>query len=213
MSFHRILWGAALLALGAAAAQSAEPAASRIVREGNGKGAPACVTCHGQDGGGMSASGFPRLAGQNAEYLAKQLRDMQKGLRSNPTMQPVAKALSEEEILAMTKYYAALPIPAVKEPAFSASLLQQGEQLAKYGKWSQGVPACFQCHANQGQGVGTHFPAIAGQSSVYLANQLRDWKNGSRRNDPQELMKTVASHLTPEEAKVVAAYLASLGRH
>jgi len=212
MYVYRILSGCALLVFGIAAVQAAVPDGAKIAREGNGKGALACMSCHGQDGAGVAATGFPRLAGLNADYLAKQLQDMQKGSRSNPTMQPVAKALSSEEIIAVAKYYAALPIIATKEPVAGVSLLKGGEQLARYGKWSRGVPACFQCHGSEGRGVGSHFPGITAQSAVYLANQLRSWKAGSRKNDPQGLMKAVAVQLSEDEMKAVAAYLASLGK-
>jgi cytochrome c553 len=205
--------GAALLTLGSVAAQAAETDGAKIVREGNGKGATACLACHGLDGAGQPAAGFPRLAGQNADYLAKQLHDMKQGLRSNPVMQPMAKALSESEIAATAKFYAALPVLPGTEPAPGADVLMKGELLAKTGNWSKGVPACFQCHGDQGQGVATHFPAIAPQSAIYLANQLRDWKSGSRHNDPQGLMKTVAERLSEEDVTAVAAYLASRGAH
>lgn len=207
----KVVCGAALIALGVTAAHAADSEGSKIVRDGNGKGATACGSCHGMDGAGMAAAGFPRLAGQSADYLAKQLHDMQQGLRSDAVMQPMAKALNDKEIIAVAKYYADQPVTSSKESAASADLLKQGELLAKTGNWSKGVPACFQCHGEQGTGVGMHFPAIAPQSANYLANQLRNWKSGSRHNDPQDLMKTVAERLSDEEAAAVAAYLASLG--
>jgi cytochrome c553 len=213
MFSSKLVCGAALLTLGSIAAQAAEMDGAKIVREGNGKGASACLACHGQDGAGQPAAGFPRLAGMNADYLAKQLHDMKQGLRSNPVMQPMAKALSENEIAATARFYAALPVPPAKEPAPSGDVLMKGELLAKTGNWNKGVPACFQCHGDQGQGVATHFPAIAPQSATYLANQLRDWKSGSRHNDPQGLMKTVAERLSEEDVTAVAAYLASRGAH
>ena len=163
------------------------------------------------DGTGVAAAGFPRLAGQNADYLAKQLRDMQQGLRNDPIMQPTAKALNDKEILAVANYYASLPVKSSSEAAAVEDLLKKGEQLAKLGDWSKNVPACVQCHGENGTGVGLHFPAIAPQSANYTANQLRNWKSGSRHNDPQGLMKTVAERLSDDEIAAVAAYLASLG--
>jgi cytochrome c553 len=210
---HLIKWvgRAALLALGVNAAQAAEVDGAQIARAGNGKGAVACSTCHGMDGAGMAAAGFPRLAGQNADYLAKQLRDMQQGLRSNPVMQPMAKALSDSEIVATSRFYAALPVPPAQERAPSDDVLNKGEQLANIGNWSKGVPACFKCHGAQGAGVASHFPSIAPQAASYTLAQLKAWKDGSRHNDPQGLMKTVAERLTDEDMTAVAAYLASLG--
>lgn len=211
MFLNRTFCSTALLALVVANAQAAESEGSKIAREGNFRGAAACSSCHGMDGAGATVAAFPRLAGQNADYLSKQLHDMQQGLRSDPVMQPMAKALNDKEIVAVAKYYASLPVASDKEPAASEEMLKKGEQLATLGDWSKGVPACFQCHGEKGTGVGLHFPAIAPQSANYLANQLRNWKSGSRHNDPQDLMKTVAERLSDDEVAAVAAYLASLG--
>lgn len=211
MSFRTVVCAVVLLNMGLAAARAAEVDGATIVRDGNGRGAAACSGCHGLNGAGVAAAGFPRLAGQNADYLAKQLRDMQRGLRSNPIMQPIAKALADDEIVATAGYFAALPIPPAQERAPADDLAKKGEQLAMTGDWSKGVPACYQCHGDQGQGVATHFPAIAPQSALYMVNQLRDWKGGRRHNDPQGLMRAVAERLSDDEMSAVAAYLASRG--
>jgi cytochrome c553 len=100
-------------------------------------------------------------------------------------------------------------VPAALEPAADAALLKKGEALFQTGNWSNNVPACTQCHGEAGQGIGAQFPAITPQSSAYIRNQLRDWKNGARRNDPISLMKSVADHLSDDDAAAVAAYLAS----
>lgn len=78
----------------------------------------ACASCHGKDGGGQAS--FPRLAGMNATYLLKQLGDFDSGTRANGVMQPIAKALTPEERVAITNYYAAMPIPAAQTGAAPA---------------------------------------------------------------------------------------------
>lgn len=211
MFLRNVACGVALFALSATAAQASEAAGAKIAREGNSKGAAACNACHGANGAGQPAAGFPRLAGLDANYLAKQLRDMKQGLRSNPVMQPVAQALSEADIVATAQFYAALPAPPAMGPAPGGDMFRKGEQLAKTGNWSKGVPACYQCHGDQGQGVASHFPAIAPQSAAYIVNQMHEWKKSSRRNDPIGLMKAVAKQLSDEEITAVAAYLASRG--
>lgn len=211
MIASKLMAGAAMLVLGMAAARAAEVDAAKIVREGNAKGAAPCSSCHGLDGAGQAAAGFPRLAGLNADYLAKQLHDFKRGLRSNPIMQPMSQALSDAEITATARYYAALPVPKASEPAADPTLIKKGEALFQHGNWSKGVPGCYQCHGPEGQGIGAHFPGIVPQSSTYVRNQIRDWKSGSRRNDPAGLMKSVAEHLSDDEAAAVAAYLASRG--
>lgn len=82
---------------------------SIIEKGGSNPTALPCITCHGADGKGMAAAGFPRLAGLPSEYIAKQLRDFKAGTRMNPIMQPVAIALSDEEVAAVAKAYSELP--------------------------------------------------------------------------------------------------------
>lgn len=66
----------------ASPARSQEPQtalAQRIVEQGNGRGAAACASCHGERGEGMRDAGFPRLAGLSASYLQAQLLHFQRG--------------------------------------------------------------------------------------------------------------------------------------
>ncbi|BFI94537.1 MAG: c-type cytochrome [Rhodanobacter sp.] len=198
----------ALLVLLVPLAAGASDAAS-IAQQGNGKGAAPCMACHGVDGGGNDAAGFPRLAGLNADYLRQQLDDFANGTRANPTMQPNASALSEDERAGLAKYYSALPLPArlAKPPAAKPDA--DGERLATRGDWSHNLPACVQCHAPGGVGVGANFPPLAGQPAAYIASQLRAWQQGTRHNDPLQLMQHVASQLTPQEIDAVAAWFAA----
>lgn len=183
----------------------------KIATEGNGKGAVACISCHGADGLGQPAAGFPRLAGLNAAYLAKQLHDFKSGARNNPVMKPMAASMTDSEITAVAGYFAGLPAPTKPvEKSADAKLVQKGEEIATKGVWSRDVPACFQCHGPGGEGVGAHFPAIVGQSATYITNQITAWKSGARTNDPIGLMKNVAAKLKDDEVKAVAAYLSTL---
>ena len=63
---------------------------------------PACATCHGAHGQGMAA--FPRLAGQHAPYLLKQLIVIQSALRNAPVMHGVVKELTRDQMLAVAAY-------------------------------------------------------------------------------------------------------------
>lgn len=196
----------AMLPAGAAAADAAA-----IARQGNGQGAPACMTCHGANGAGQSAAGFPRLAGLSAAYLQRQLDDFASGSRANAVMQPVAKALSEAERKALGEYYSKLPIPpALATPTTPMPARDSvGALLATRGRWSQQVPACDQCHAPGGVGVGANFPPLAGQSATYIENQLKAWKQGSRHNDPLELMQHVSKALSDADIAAVATWYAA----
>ncbi|MGY3038484.1 cytochrome c553 [Rhodanobacter sp. TND4EL1] len=185
--------------------------AAQIATQGNGNGAPACVACHGADGAGQPAAGFPRLAGLNASYLQQQLEDFASGTRDNPVMKPVASALSAAERKALGEYYSKLPIPAaLAKPATPMPAADSaGALLATRGRWPQQVPACVQCHAPGGVGVGANFPPLAGQSATYIQNQLKAWKQGSRHNDPLELMQHVSKALSDDDITAVATWFAA----
>lgn len=187
----------------------ADPSGQKIASQGNGAGATACVACHGANGGGLASAGFPALAGQNADYLHRQLNDFASGSRSNPTMVPVAKALSREERRAVSDYFSSLPaIAGTATPG--ADQMKLGSKLAQSGNWDKDIPACFTCHGDNAAGIGSHFPALAGQHASYLGQQLLAWQAGTRNNDPNGLMKGVAQRLSEAEIKAVSAYLASL---
>ncbi|QKT03320.1 cytochrome c4 [Ectothiorhodospiraceae bacterium 2226] len=200
--------GASLLLAGPAVGADVA-AGEQIVMQGNGKGALACVSCHGAQGAGNAAAGFPRLAGLDAEHMVKQLQDYKAGTRKNPVMAPFAAALTDEEMANVSAYYAAqqAPVTAAKPEGEAAAL---GERLTLIGNWDKDVPACVACHGPGARGVGKSFPALAGQHAAYIKAQFQAWKNGQRTNDPDELMKVVAERLSDEEIEAVANYLASL---
>jgi cytochrome c553 len=186
----------------------------KIVMQGNGKGAVACLACHGMDGAGNAAAGFPRLAGLDAAYMAKQVRDFKTGARSNPIMLPIAQAITEGELIAVSQYYAAQdggkPMLVGRVDRIPTTL---GERLALRGAWDRNIPECVSCHGPGGIGVGPVFPRLGGQHAPYLAGQLRAWKAGTRKNDPNRLMQPIAAQLTDEEIDAVAAYFSKLGQN
>lgn len=187
----------------------ADDVAQTITTQGSKQGATACMACHGVDGGGNPAAGFPRLAGLNEAYIAHQLHDFQTGKRSNPIMQPIAKALTDNEIQLVAAHYAGLPIPTITPAGGDPALLRKGEAIATRGDWNHEIPACFQCHGANGQGIEPSFPAITGQSAAYISNQIMAWKSGTRANDPVGLMKSVANKLSADQVKAVSAFLAN----
>jgi cytochrome c553 len=187
----------------------ADDVAKTIASQGNKHGATACQTCHGADGSGTAAAGFPRLAGLDAGYIEQQLQNFRSGKRSNPVMQPIAKLLSKKEVPLMAAYYAALPMPASTLEGGDPAMLSKGELLATKGDWNHEIPACFQCHAPDGKGMGSTFPAISGQSAMYISNQIEAWKSGTRTNDPVGLMKSVADKLSADQVEAVSAFLAN----
>lgn len=189
--------GIVALLAAAVQAQAADPAA--LARSGAPGVAP-CASCHGASGLGQAS--FPRLAGLDAGYLASQLDDFAAGRRANAVMSPIAKALVPADRAALSQYYSRLPAPAAPAGAGNAA----GARLALRGAWHKGVPACVQCHGPGGRGVGAAFPALAGQAASYLAAQLRAFRDGQRRNDPQQLMRTPAAKLTDDEIDAVSQW-------
>ncbi|WP_421682931.1 cytochrome c4 [Stutzerimonas urumqiensis] len=71
-------------------------------------GMPACTGCHAPDGEGNEPAGFPRLGGQHAAYVAKQLTDFREGVRANDgdtmVMRTIASKLSNKDIQALSSY-------------------------------------------------------------------------------------------------------------
>ena len=155
--------------------------------------------------------GYPRLAGLAPGYIEEQLKSFGNGSRDNEIMAPIGKALSAEDRKAVAQYLSGqTPEGAKKNEPLDHKLIDRGAILAERGDWKVGLPACTQCHGPAGMGVGDRFPKLAGQSSDYIANQLKSWKKGERRNDPLSLMAGVANKLDEQQIKAVAAYFASL---
>ncbi|MEP7186538.1 MAG: c-type cytochrome [Rhodanobacter sp.] len=182
-----------------------------IARLGNGKGAAPCMACHGDDGGGQNAAGYPRLAGLDAAYLEKQLEDFASGARVNPVMEPSATALDAGERHALALYYSNLSLPPglarPVTPLLPADSV--GAVLATRGDWDRDVPGCVQCHGPGGVGVGAHFPPLAGQPAAYIKSQLKAWQNGTRHNDPLQLMQHLSASLSAKEINSVAKWFAA----
>ena len=71
---------------------------------GKGK-AVVCSACHGIDGNSINPL-WPKLAGQHAAYLAKQMKAFRSGERKDPVMAPMAMGLSDADIDDLAAFYA-----------------------------------------------------------------------------------------------------------
>jgi cytochrome c553 len=170
---------------------------------------PPCEACHGAHGEGMAAAHVPRLAGQSAEYLRKQLDDYAQGTRDSPIMKNFAEALSEQQRIKFAARYASMPTPqAVQAKPLNAADLARGHQLAYQGDETKRVQACNNCHGPDGIGIAHAAPYLAGQSADYLASALKAFQQGTRKNDAGELMRSAASGLDDSDIAAVAEYFA-----
>jgi cytochrome c553 len=172
---------------------------------------PPCEACHGAHGEGMAAAHVPRIAGQSADYLQKQLDDYADGTRDNPIMRNFAKALSEQQRAKFAARYAAMSAPylAQAKPPMAVQLAR-GHQLAYQGDEAKQVQACNNCHGPDGVGVPHAAPYLAGQSAEYLASALKAFQDGTRKNDAGELMRSVAQRLDDADIAAVTGYFASV---
>jgi cytochrome c553 len=173
-----------------------------------------CHGCHGAHGEGNAAVGAPRIAGQAAHYLDKQLRDYASGARENAVMLGIAKNLSDADRSGLAAFYSTQKPPyAAGGPKPSEARLSWGHELAHQGAEAIRVQACDNCHGPDGSGVPYSAPYLAGQSASYLATQLKLWKQGTRRNDAGKLMASVALRLDDADITAVTAYYAGLPDH
>jgi cytochrome c553 len=77
----------------------------KIYRGGNLlSGVPACAACHDAAGQGNYLANFPRLSGQNSQYIVDQLTKYKSGVRKNIMMSDIAPRLTDEEIQAVASY-------------------------------------------------------------------------------------------------------------
>ena len=195
-----------------APAQASEPALNDAINRGA-TTAHVCQGCHGAHGEGMAAKGNPRLAGQAAGYLAKQLDDFASGRRTSPVMTPLAKSLTEQQRRDVASYFASLATPyeTAVGPA-DAALLERGRLLARSGDESKQLQACANCHGPGGSGERFATPYLQGQSATYLATTIKEWKSGARANDAGKQMVVVARRLDDPDIAAVAAYFAGIVR-
>ncbi len=171
-----------------------------------------CAACHGADGN-SPVTMYPKLAGQSATYLAKQLTEFKlamttggKSGRVDPVMGGMAMGLSEQDIADLAAFYASKTIN-----AGNGSDNALGKKLYLGGNAAMQVTACVACHGINGKGMeSAGFPALASQNVEYLASQLKKFRDGSRNNDLNAMMQGVAANLSDEEIDALAQYISSL---
>ncbi len=164
-----------------------------------------CFICHGTNGESSSPV-FPRLAGQNAAYVARQLADYQSGRRKSDAMRPMVEDLKPADFKALGTYFETRKTQAHKVD--DPELAQVGRFVFQRGNPYSGVPACSSCHGPSGHGTET-LPRLAGQHAQYTELQLRQFNKRERTND-NAVMHSIAVKLTELELKAVASYISGL---
>lgn len=203
-----LLIGVVLGVAGAANARAPDLARGRVVALGGGAGdQQACAACHGANGAGVMPI-YPRLAGQAAFYLYKQLLDFRSGERESAVMGPIARRLSPRDMEDVAGFYAAATAPYSPPADGDGAQLQRGGTLAAAGSAERGIPPCANCHGQAGRGMPPSFPYLAGQSEAYLAGQLAAFRDGSRRNDPLDVMRRIAGRLNSGDVTALSTYFA-----
>lgn len=166
-----------------------------------------CAACHGVDGNSPIPVN-PSLAGQHPGYLYKQLTDFKAGRRKNAAMSAMVANLSDDDLRNLAAYFAAQKPMAgtAKDRALAAA----GQRLYRGGNSETGVPACSGCHSPDGAGVPAQYPRLAGQHGDYTVAQLQSFRNGDRDNDPNAMMRMIASRLNDKDMAAVAQYITGL---
>ncbi|WP_251973628.1 c-type cytochrome [Sphaerotilus microaerophilus] len=196
---------AAVLTLAGTARAQDMPDGSDLAR----RAVHVCAACHGE--GGRSTTGaYPSLAGQPAQYTARQLMDFRAQQRaetdSKAYMWGVSALLDDATIQSLAGYYAAQTPPAGRSKAPPA-VLRTGQRLFEEGMPARGVRACASCHGDKAEGA-AGFPRLAGQHAGYLLRQMQVFSTSLRPHGV--LMKAEVAGLTPGQMRAVAAYLQSL---
>ncbi len=192
-----------------------------------------CGDCHGGDGNSAVPS-FPKLAGQHASYISKQLLALKAGERNAPMMAPLAAGLSDQAIENIAAYYSeqktssndlpTLPIDDDDDdededsPEFKAQqaekmaeLLEKGGDLYRNGDLQSGVSACIACHGPYGEGnKPAAFPAVRSQHADYLIKTLKDYKQGARQNSSENMMRMIAAKMTEEQIQAASYYMSMM---
>lgn len=169
----------------------------------------ACGGCHGMDGNSMVET-FPKLAGQNEKYIAKQLMDFKTNTtRQNALMLGFAMALTEQDAADIGAYFASQALPSGS--THDESKLSRGREVYKGGNLQTGVPACQGCHGPTGAGNAmAAYPQLGGQHVNYTISQLNAFHSAARANDTNQVMRTAVKAMTAAEIDAVAHYIASL---
>jgi cytochrome c553 len=163
-----------------------------------------CRGCHKQDAFGRVDGTYPRLTGQYASVIIKQLTDIRAGVRLNPKMEPFISpdAVTVEEIADIAVFLAGATT--IKENGKGP-----GDQV-RLGETVYSQRGCNKCHGNRGEGSGEKiYPALAAQHYSYLLREMEMIRTGARGNSHPEMVAALRD-ISTAEMEALADYLARL---
>jgi cbb3-type cytochrome c oxidase subunit III len=170
-----------------------------------------CAACHGADGNSASPAN-PKLAGQHADYLYKQLTNFKvkpnakEAERANAIMAGFAAQLSDADMRNVSAYFAAQKLK--PSSAKNKDIVELGQKIYRGGIAAKSVAACAGCHSPNGAGIPAQYPRLAGQYAEYTESQLVAFRQGGRKNSAQ--MAAISARLSDAEMKAVSDYIAGL---
>ena len=167
-----------------------------------------CAGCHGLDGNSLVGI-WPSLAGQNQNYLLKQLRLVKTGEREIASMIGLLDNLDDSDLQDIAAFYESNvnTVGTVDEDK-----VELGRKLYYAGNLEKGVPACSACHSPKGLGNGpAAYPLLSGQQPEYVAKALKDYRSGARINqDPSKIMTAIAYKLDDDEIDALSSFVHGL---
>ena len=147
-----------------------------------------CQGCHRVGALGRVDGSYPRLAGQHATVLIKQLSDVRSGRRNNPKMLPFAdhQSLSVQEIADIAAYLQQLPVPPDQGQGTGTDLARGGKLYEK---------DCASCHGMHGEGnTDKFYPRVSGQHYRYVQREVRMIRDGARRNSNPDMVEAIRNY-------------------
>lgn len=166
-----------------------------------------CVACHGADGNSPSNL-YPKIAGQHAPYLVKQLQEFKSGERDNAIMLGMVAGLSDQDMEDLAAYFAS---QTTTPETVSPEVAEAGKNFYMGGDKERGIPGCTACHGPRGNGLElAKFPKISGQHPAYLKLQLENFRGDLRHNSANGMMSDISGKLTDEDIDLLSKYISAL---
>lgn len=175
-----------------------------------------CVACHGANGEGNPALGAPRIAGQNADYIARQLSNFKSGKRAyhpddktGAGMRTIAVTLSDTDMRTLATHYSTLELKVAPANTPAKSDITTGKVIFD--------ATCSACHGLHAQGYPQlQAPSLQILDSAYMTHQIdsfvKGWRGDTEKSDqPAVWMRSIASHISqPQELESVIQYIGTL---